>query len=97
MKKEKMQVETSLISFLDKKLNEQSIKYIVSKQMFCDYTSSILDYRTAIIIEIYDKNTKKLMESKAISPKLKYKIEQIKQNVAIQNYDCKIYSLNKTY
>jgi hypothetical protein len=94
---EKIQIETSLISFLDKKLNEQSIKYQVSKQMFCDYTNSILDYRTAIIVEIYNKNTLKLIETRAISPKLKDKIEEIKQSINNKNFDCKIYSLYKTY
>ena len=97
MKTEKNQIETSLISYLDKKLIEQTIKYQVSKQMFCDYTNSILDYRTAIIVEIYNKNTLKLIETKAISPKLKNKIEEIKQSINNKNFDCSIYSLYKKY
>lgn len=97
MKTEKTQVETNLLSFLDKKLNEQTIKYIVSKQMWCDYSNSLLDYRTAIIVEIYNKNTLKLIESRAISPKYKNKITEIKQSINNQNFDCKIYSLHKTY
>ena len=97
MKTEKIQIETNLLSFLDKKLNEQTIKYIVSKQMWCDYSNSLLDYRTAIIVEIYNKNTLKLIESRAISPKFKNKITEIKQSINNHNFDCKIYSLHKTY
>jgi len=97
MKTEKIQIETNLLSFLDKKLNEQTIKFIVSKQMWCDFSDSLLDYRTAIIIEIYSKNTLKLIESRAISPKFKNKITEIKQSINNKNFDCKIYSLYKTY
>jgi len=97
MKTEKTQVETNLLSFLDKKLREQTIKYMVQKQMYCSAYNTILDYRSAICVEILNKETNKLIDSKVLSPKILDKLEEIKRNITAKNYNYKIYSIKKDY
>jgi hypothetical protein len=71
--------DSSLMSELTDKLynmiEKNVIRYTVQKQMFCPNTGDILDYRSCILIEVFDGN--KVIDSNAFSPLLVEKLTEI--------------------
>lgn len=62
---------------LEDKMNIEFIRYNVQKQMFCPKTNVILDYRTAIMMEVY--KAEKLLQSIVFSPALVDNLSTIKE------------------
>jgi hypothetical protein len=66
-----------IINELEKKANIEMIKYLCGKQIWCDYSNNMLDYRNAIMIELMDKSG--ITQSKVVHGSFEGKIPQIKK------------------
>lgn len=86
------------MDFLDKfekDVTKELVKHLCSKKIFCKYTGSILDYRTAILIEIYQKGEENPKELTVVSPKMADKLTQIKEAIEKKGYTVKFFTFNK--
>ena len=86
-----------MLNTLEKHLKAQIIKYAVQKTIFCPYTEAILDYRTAIMFELYMGD--KLIETRVSAPKMKQDIPIIKEQINLTHPELivKIYDLKNEY
>lgn len=78
---------------LKEKLELETVKYIISKQIFCPYSNAVLDCDNCILIELY--NGDKLQDSKVIHGSFEPKIEAIKEAFKARNLTVKITSYIK--
>lgn len=63
---------------LERKLEQEVMKYAVQKQMFCPVTGNILDYRTCIAILVTSK-AGDIISSSVVSPAVDEKLDKAKE------------------
>ena len=84
---------TTLLKKLEEDLNIELLKFVICKQIFCEYSDNILDYRNAILVTITKGDQ---VSSQAIHAQYEDKIAEITTKFESLGCEVEIFTNIKT-
>jgi hypothetical protein len=80
-----------IIDKLEKQMKVESLRYLITKHVFCPYSGSVLDIDNAIMIDALNETTGDLVSTHVIHGKFKSKINEIKQVAKVKGLELDIF------